>query len=44
MNWNKTFIVIAENKYNCQTWSAKGIIDVKKQIWVTDVKYLRLST
>ena len=30
-------------KYDCQTLNTKGVIDVKEQIWLINVKYLRLS-
>ena len=44
MNYSKYFKGFYKNKYDCQMWNTKGIIDVKEQIWLTDVKYLRLST
>ena len=34
MNCSKNFMG------NCKTWNTKGIIDVKVQIWLTNVKYL----
>ena len=34
----------AKTKYDFQTRNTEGIIDVKEQIWLTNVKYLRLST
>ena len=28
---------LQKNKYDCPTWNTKGIIDVKKQIWLTKI-------
>ena len=28
----------AKNKYDCQTWNTKGIIDMKEQIWLMHMK------
>ena len=33
-----------KHEYDCQTWNTKGSIDVKEQIWLANVKYLRLLT
>ena len=46
MNYSKNFKGICKKKYkyDCQTWNTKGTINVKEQIWLTNVKYLRLST
>ena len=32
-----------KNKYDLKTKNTLGIIDLKEQIWLTNVKYLRLS-
>ena len=32
-----------KNEYECKTSNTKEIIYVKKQIWLTNVSYLRLS-
>ena len=32
-----------KNKYDYQTWNTKGIMDMKEQIWLKNLKYLRLS-
>ena len=34
MNCSKNQMGIFQNKYDCQTWNTKGIVDVKKQIWL----------
>ena len=44
MDCSENFISICKKKYNWQTWDTKGIIDVKEEIWFTNIKYLRLST
>ena len=43
MKYSKNFKGIARNKYDSSKWNTKGIIDVKEQIWFTNVKYLKLS-
>ena len=46
MNCSKYFLGICkkENKYDCQTQNNKGNIDVKEQICLTNVNYLKLNT
>ena len=43
MNCSRNFIGIWKEN-DCQTVNTKGIINVKEQIWLTIVKYFRLST
>ena len=40
MNCSKNIICILRNKYNCLKWNAKGIINVKEKILLTNVEYL----
>ena len=41
--WEKPeFPSVSQN--DCQTRNTEEIMDVKEQIWLTDVKYLRMST
>ena len=44
INCSDNFIGIYNKKYDYQTLNTKEIIDVKGQIWLTDMKYYRLST
>ena len=37
-------ILQKKNKHLYQTWNTKGNIDVKEQIRLSNIKYLRLST
>ena len=36
--------VLWKNMYDYQTWNTKGIIHVKVNIWLTNLKYLSLLT
>ena len=42
MNCSKK--AFTKTNYDCQTWNTEWSIDVKEQRWLTNVKYLRLST
>ena len=43
MNCRKNVIGICKKQIGCQAWNTEGIIDVKELIWLTYVKYMRLS-
>ena len=42
INCSKNFIQICKKINDCQKGNTQGIIDVKEQKWLTNVKYLRL--
>ena len=44
MNYSKNFKGICKKQIYCQTWNTKGIIELQEEVWLTIVKYLRLST
>ena len=43
MNCNRNSYAFAKVKYDHQIRNSKGIIDVKEQIWLTDVTFEAVS-
>ena len=42
MKYNMNFIGICKqtNKYDCQPWNTKRIVDIKENIWLTNVNLI----